>query len=306
MLFGRYTFTCRFVTPAELPAFKGSTLRGLFGVALKRVVCALKHQDCPACALKGSCLYAQVFETDATHAGRPHPFVIEPPATPQTHFKPGQRLSCDLVLMGDVNTRLPYFIYAFEQMGSLGTGKRIDGRRGRFELETVTLDGRQIYARDNPTLNVPDRLPELALAPVSGNGEAQTIQLTLQTPLRLKFKGKLSGGLEFHVLTRALLRRASSVLDAYDGGEPDLDYRGLVQRAQAVQIAHSDLRWFDWRRYSNRQNQGMLMGGMLGSIAYRGALSEFLPLIEFGRQAHIGKNTSFGLGQIDFVQQHLN
>lgn len=63
MLFGKYHFSCIFTGPASLPAFKGSTFRGVFGVALKKVVCALKHQECPACLLRGQCLYARIFET---------------------------------------------------------------------------------------------------------------------------------------------------------------------------------------------------------------------------------------------------
>ena len=70
MLFGKYTFRCRFETDARLPEYKGSTFRGLFGTALKRIVCALKHQECGGCILRSSCLYPQVFEPVNTPAAR--------------------------------------------------------------------------------------------------------------------------------------------------------------------------------------------------------------------------------------------
>ena len=85
--------------------------------------------------------------------------------------------------------------------------------------------------------------------------ETHTFTLTLMTPMRLKFKNRLKADLPFHVLVRAMLRRVSSLLEYYDGGEPQLDYRGLVKRAEDVKIISSDLRWFDWRRYSFRQDQ---------------------------------------------------
>jgi CRISPR/Cas system endoribonuclease Cas6 (RAMP superfamily) len=84
----------------------------------------------------------------------------------------------------------------------------------------------------------------------------------------------------------------------FGDGEPKLDYTGLVARAHEVKIERADLRWFDWKRYSNRQEQSMLMGGMIGEITYRGDLTEFLPLLRYCEKVHLGKATTFGLGQI--------
>ncbi|MEW6667561.1 MAG: CRISPR system precrRNA processing endoribonuclease RAMP protein Cas6 [Thermodesulfobacteriota bacterium] len=40
------------------------------------------------------------------------------------------------------------------------------------------------------------------------------------------------------------------------------------------------------------------MGGIVGTVAYEGALAEYLPLIDFCAKVHLGKQTSFGLGKI--------
>ena len=42
MLYGKYRFSCRLENDAVLPFYKGSTFRGVFGIALKKVVCAGK------------------------------------------------------------------------------------------------------------------------------------------------------------------------------------------------------------------------------------------------------------------------
>jgi CRISPR/Cas system endoribonuclease Cas6 (RAMP superfamily) len=42
----------------------------------------------------------------------------------------------------------------------------------------------------------------------------------------------------------------------------------------------------------------MLMGGMTGEIVYEGNLAEFMGLLRFCEQVHIGKQTTFGLGRI--------
>jgi hypothetical protein len=40
------------------------------------------------------------------------------------------------------------------------------------------------------------------------------------------------------------------------------------------------------------------MGGMAGSVTYEGDMGEYMPLIEFCSEVHLGKQTSFGLGKI--------
>ena len=306
MLFGQYGFTCELETDADLPYYKGSTFRGVFGRALKKVVCALKYQDCDACLLRGKCVYAQVFETpvagktkDVRMAAQPHPFVIEPPLTIKTHYPAGSIFDFYLLLMGDANNYLPYFIYAFEQMGKIGIGRKVNGQRGRFALESVRSNDATIYSSSDQKLSMNGNLKKLHLAsPAPESDKTLCLKLTLETPLRLKFDNRLKADLPFHVLVRAMLRRMSSLMIAYGDGEPDLDYRGLVQRARAVTITDNNLSWYDWQRYSFRQEKKMLMGGMAGSVTYTGNIDEFLPLVDFCEKAHLGKQTTFGLGKI--------
>ena len=92
--------------------------------------------------------------------------------------------------------------------------------------------------------------------------------------------------------------RISSLFNCYGNGEPELDYKGLVNRAKNVRIIVSDLNWYDWHRYSHRQDNTMLMGGMVGSVTYEGDIEEYMPLIGLCQRVHLGKQTSFGLGKI--------
>ena len=81
-----------------------------------------------------------------------------------------------------------------------------------------------------------------------------------------------------------------------------MDYKGLVARAKTIKVIDTDLSWFDWQRFSQRQDKAMLMGGMIGSITYEGKLGEFLPLVDFCSKVHLGKQTAFGLGKISAEQ----
>lgn len=304
MLYSKYSFICRFEDEAILPPYKGSTFRGVFGLALKKVACALKRQECADCLLKNRCLYARVFETPlalgvpkgSRISAPPHPFVIEPPLTDKMEFRAGDDLACDLLLFGEVNHSLPYFVYAFEQMGAIGIGKRVNGSRGRFTLKSVKKGDVSIYSESDQNLRLSE--PVQDLMPADGGNSNSSIRVRLDTPLRLKFENEIKADLPFHVLVRAMLRRVSSLLNTWGDGEPDLDYKGLIERAADVRTADNALRWFDWKRYSNRQERKMFMGGMLGSVVYEGDLEEYLPLLHFCENVHLGKNTSFGLGKI--------
>ncbi|MEW6614996.1 MAG: CRISPR system precrRNA processing endoribonuclease RAMP protein Cas6 [Thermodesulfobacteriota bacterium] len=312
MLYGKYLFSSVFEDNAILPPYKGSSFRGVFGIALKKVVCALRKQDCKDCLLREKCVYSFVFETPAARdepgdrkrvASPPHPYVIEPSDTKRISFKEGEPFDFFLLLFGKANDYLPYFIYAFEQMGKLGIGKKIDGKRARFLLKKVICNGKLAYSGETGKITTDKCTEELQIENFMPDDLANVhrIDISLKTPLRLKFQNRLEADLPFHILTRAMLRRVYSLQNYYGSGEPSLDYRGIVDRAKTVETVNSSLRWFDWERYSNKQDQSMLMGGIVGEVSYSGDLTEFMPFVRFCEKVHIGKQTSFGLGKIEIT-----
>ncbi len=77
----------------------------------------------------------------------------------------------------------------------------------------------------------------------------------------------------------------------------ELDFKGMIERAEAVKTVRKDLVWVDWERYSSRQDARMKLGGFTGMIEFEGDLTEFMPYLRVGEIVHIGKATSFGLGK---------
>jgi hypothetical protein len=274
-------------------------------MALKKVVCSLKQQECADCLLRERCIYMTMFEvpSDPGLKGQPsppHPFILEPTLSRQTHFQTGDAFEFNLILLGRFNEYLPYFVYAIEQMGRIGIGKRISGKRSQFQLKQISVGDQVVYDSTNKKLMKAD-LEDLSLDGLIGvptDRDIPEITLELLTPLRLKFDNRLQADLPFHILIRAALRRMALINNHFGEGEPDLDYRGLVARAKKVETGSSTLSWFDWRRYSNKQEQAMLMGGMVGEMTYHGYLDEFVPLLRYCEKVHLGKATTFGLGQI--------
>jgi hypothetical protein len=49
--FARFRFHLKARTPLCLPPYKGSTLRGGFGLSFKDAICVVAHRDCERCIL---------------------------------------------------------------------------------------------------------------------------------------------------------------------------------------------------------------------------------------------------------------
>lgn len=309
----RFRITLEAKERLHLPPYKGSVLRGGFGHVFRKVGCVARRGECPPCLLKGACPYAYIFETPPPpnslilrkYPHAPHPFVLEPPLNSTTIYEPGASLTFGLVLIGKGIDYLPYFIYAFEELGQLGLGRD----RGRFRLAEVhgeaasREDGvwQPIYRGDQKVLTNGFRVRsgldlfnhphDLAHAPPN------TVTLRIVTPMRLRFDEALVNQLEFHLLVRSLLRRLSTLSYFHCGYQLHLDFRELIARAQDIKAEHSDLRWVDWERYSNRQRARIKMGGLVGQATYSGSLGEFIPFLCLGELVHVGKGTVFGMGK---------
>lgn len=161
--FARFKFSCRAVDTLGLPAYKGSTLRGAFGVIFRQVVCVTGLPVCRLCILRDRCPYSYIFETPYLADSRlafplpspglavegirvegsavapaqrtfdPHPFVIEPPLETREIYSPGETFDFHVVLIGKAIEYLPYFVLTFEEIGKRGIGRG----RGKYRLEKV-------------------------------------------------------------------------------------------------------------------------------------------------------------------------
>jgi len=316
----QFNFRLTAKEPIILPAYKGSTFRGGFGYAFKRVVCAIRDKECPDCILKEKCIYSYVFETPPPSDTRimrkyksaPHPFVIEPPAEKRRGYKPGDEIQFGLTLIGRAIDYLPYFIYTFDELGKIGIGKG----KAKYELKEVLCDGKTIYDSETKTLksfesvSLDVGIPTLEKGPVrpdlpgGGEGGFFNKQLTLNflTPTRIIFDGHLTLDLEFHILIRNLLRRLSLLYYFHCNGDPsEWDFKGIIEQSKEIKVEEKNLRWYDRERYSGRQETRMKMGGLVGEITFEGDVEPFMPLIKAGEVFHVGKGTGFGLGKYRIV-----
>lgn len=303
--FGKFHFTIIPKEPLILPSYKGSTLRGGFGHAFRRVVCALKKADCSDCMLKEKCVYSYVFETPPPsetkmmrkYKAAPHPFVIEPPPERRIGYMPGEEIIFGLILIGRAMDYLPYFVYAFHELGGIGIGNG----KAKFDLKEVGSGGKIIYDSSGKHLK-PFTPSEIMIEfPVYKETIGkQRLTLIFLTPARIVYNNQFVSNPDFHIIIRQLLRRLSLLYYFHCGGDPSAwDFKGTIEKAQAIKTAASSLKWHDWERYSARQDTRMKMGGFVGEVVFEGDIDPFLSLIKAGEILHVGKGTSFGLGRYE-------
>ena len=297
----------------QLPKFKGSALRGGFGNVFHNICCTTKKQDCTVCILKENCAYSYVFETPKSSSLKiehvadnyPHPFVIEPPLENRDTFLPGDVITFSLILFGKSIGFLPYFIYAFDSLGRIGLGRG----RGKYKLNKV-------YAFDNLVSKNKTVIYNFQSKILEGNFKTwkfedilkndredfESLQINFLTPTRIVVKKKPVQKITFELFIRTLLRRISWLGKIHCEGDWQLPYHEIISSAREnVAVANDSTKWTDWERYSSRQNRRMKLGGITGEITFKGNIKPFLPLIFLGEYAHLGKNTTFGLGKYSVI-----
>ena len=297
--FARFQFNFQVETPLHLNFYSGSMLRGAFGHALRHLSCMTKMPDCKTCMLYRSCPYPLVFEhpPQASQFQKfdniPNPYIIEPPPLGNKIYQVGEVLSFNMVLMGQAMAQLPLSIFAWQRALQQGLGKE----RSRARLLNVVVEPNQPHAQAvyNALEGNAVQAYQASVPPML----AQTDSLTLQfvTPLRIQKQGTiLSREMTARDVLGALLRRYFLLLEFHGEDYHAPDFAALIAQAQQV-ACEVDLRWCDWQRYSDRQQQAMNLGGVLGRVVLRGDLSAFLQMLQAGQWLHIGKETTFGMGQ---------
>lgn len=298
----KYKLNLKIKDELHLPRYIGSTLRGGFGNSFRRIVCFHRGMNCTNCLLKEKCVYAYIFETsppkdsDRLKKSRdiPRPFIIEPPINGKQEYKENEILEFGLTLIGRAIDYLPYFIVTFKELGNIGIGRS----RGKYFLEKVTSKGQEIYSSQEEALKwAGEKISFSEILDEAKGYPTDRLNIDFITPTRMKFNKKCVLVPEFHILIRSLLQRVSSLSYFHCGEELSLDFKAMINRAGEVRIEENKAGWFDWEKYSGRQEVKMKLGGIVGKVSYSGNIKEFLPLIALGRYVHVGKGATFGLGK---------
>jgi hypothetical protein len=285
----RYEITIQALETIRLGPVKSSALRGGFGHSFKQKTC-LNYSECKDkeyCPIGNGCPYGYVFETSPppdsealrSFSDVPRPFIFETAIDNKLTFRPGEKLTFDLILIGRANTYCQRFFDTFRLMGEQrGLGKT----RGKYTL--LSMDPLASY--DTATISE-----------YVGTLSPTQIRLEFITPTQLKHRGRLLTQMpEFDVLVNKLVSRLSSLSYFHCGERLEIDFRNYIDEAANVRIVDHRFSSKEWSRRSGRQNQRVDMGGVVGEVTYRGDLTDYLSLLALGELVHVGKGAVFGNG----------
>jgi CRISPR/Cas system endoribonuclease Cas6 (RAMP superfamily) len=293
-----YRFYFGVDNPVKLPKFAGSAWRGGFGHALKKTVCVVRNTPCNECMLKNACAYSTVFETPPPantekmrkYTAAPHPFVLQFPVMTSTI---DSTYSLDFILFGHGQRFFPYIVHALQTAGLDGIG----GHQQIFNLQKIDVINQQGLGE---TIYQNGELKPLQPALVHAiPPNPKKIEITFHTPLRIKQDNKNLATRQFNfgAFFGTLLRRISMISYFHTDTPLEVDFAALTAKARTVEFTSQDLKWFDWTRYSSRQQTEMNMGGLIGKVHLEmEGLEDFWPYLWLGQWTHVGKGTSMGMG----------
>lgn len=309
----RYRFTARWQDAVRLPQYAGSLLRGQFGAALRHMACMTRQSRCADCPLQSTCPYTQIFEAPPppAHALQkfsaiPNAYVMEPPPLGERDYAAGDELVFHMVLMGAAREQLALVVFAWQRALARGlTRQRAAAELMQVDWLEAAGERYTVWTQDEPVLQ--EHPAQLAIPPAPASLSALTLHI--HTPLRLQQQGKplRPRQLSARTLTAALARRAALVLEFHAGqAQWGKAAREAAALAAQVQDARDELRWYDWTRFSSRQQQEMTLGGVLGRwrlAADPDTLAQLWLWLWLGQWLHVGKNATMGMGAYTLEEQ---
>lgn len=279
--------------------YLGSAWRGVFGHALKRLVCVTRAPQCTGCMLLHSCSYPYLFETPgeasapagATEAAAPHPLILR---METARCEAGEDYVLGMVLVGRAIPFLGYAVRALENAAEHG----VSTREYRFRLRMVSQESPTGSGAWLPILGGERRLQAFPPAAAAIPARPSRVRIRLLSPLRLRKQGVyVHDEATLGEFAASLVRRLLLMLRFHGSGAVDADLGALFHAARAWQPESASLRWHDWTRYSNRQQTRMQMGGVMGHmVVSTDQVPDLWPWLWIGQYTHAGKAASMGLG----------
>lgn len=281
------------------------TVRGGFGAALRANSCVEPIRKCSECALSSRCAYGYLFETPVPdgasvmrkYPNAPHPLVLRA-VPPGRSGATTDVIGLHFTLVGRAITYYPSVAFAVMALGRTGIGPE----RVQYAIRSVTdaSDGRRLDRGDGvKTLDLP-RLQRLPIA--LGESDGRTVNVRIETPLRLVRDGRPTQQLTAAVLVSASLRRLELLWRVHQAAPDEewaIDSRAAVESAKTVAVIRDATRWQDSGRYSRRQGQSHPTGGLVGELVLGPGAARFLPILKLAGRLHIGKHATFGHGRFD-------
>lgn len=259
-----------------------SAIRGLWGRSLKQIYCFQKQLDCKDCSLD-NCTYYVLFEKKLNQSEQFHPYII------QAHTSTTGVITAQISFFGWICQHSEKLLLSIINLD--GTTLIRGGQKHTLNLERI-VDSQKttILQRGNSKVQKPF-IRELQYRPQ----EMDCFDMTLLSPFRQKYKGKLMNVFVWEAFAKSLINRIRYLDTFFNHGKleipSDIDIDG-------VQVMDRNTRWDEKQRMSFRQDARMSIGGLVGTVRLKGVSPQMLGILKLARYLHAGKQTTFGNGKI--------
>jgi hypothetical protein len=306
--------------PLALPAFKGSWLRGILGVELKRSVCLFPdHILCNQCEVVSSCGFPLLYGEGVSGTNGAPPLYIIRLSKTESNFSTDRNCSIETPLKFGISLIGPATSWALQIVIALK--KALFARH--INLQSVISEDTLIFSSDGggewkwtpPTIQFlpfPELIPNASHKTINTDkisSDEGPLQYTINfiSPFRVKANGSLVNGsnLSLPILVSAMERRLSTTWKVATNVTPARElFNDIKLAAQSAVPTLKSLTWHEERRFSHRQKTGMNLGGIYGTVSYllpsQIFSQAFDNLFTVASKLHIGKQVSFGLGSFSF------
>lgn len=265
---------------ANLPEYLGSTLRGVIGQALR--------QNPEA--------YLYLYDNRKLSENRQdiaNPYIIVPPVIQNTTYHAGDELNFEFLLLGDATQYAQALINALSNRKNLELGVS----RYPFTLSKASHGTQQrIIWQDGVFHSIAANnivLPHRTLPNV------RQLDLRTRTPLRIRRKGILLEKIDFPTIIRNIVSRMEAITMRYGGWVDKEEIERIQRLSTEVSTSQDNMELKMMDRYSNRQGKKIDFNGLMGTMQFEGEITPFVPWLFAAQTLHIGRNTTFGMGQIE-------
>lgn len=253
-----------FVMPYE---FIGSTIRGVLGVALKKVVCINPSFECKGCFAKDNCVFYDFYESNFAK------FRLKISLNTKLDFK--------IILFEEKVKEAPFIISAvYKALKETGITKN----RIKLNNFVILYNNQLVYDGefrkfDNNPLKV------------QINDYKKDFTLKINTPIRIKENNRfLRDDIKLETILRSINHRFAKLTGS--------EIKKLEFKPEYEEV-YKNLSFKDLTRFSNRQKTKMNLGGVMGEIIYKNVDENSYKLLKLGEIIGVGKQVTFGLGDIE-------
>ncbi|WP_457622437.1 CRISPR system precrRNA processing endoribonuclease RAMP protein Cas6 [Persephonella sp.] len=283
--FSQIRIDYKVLRPFRQPYFLGSSIRGILGRRLRKIVCIKPREECINCEFKKSCPYTVIFETESI-LNQPSKYVLKPPYE-RRELKEGDIISINLTLLGAASNYWEFITESLNGIFNLGKERYIETDKVYYY--------HPFEERYHLLKSFVPRFDASSFFDLRTGNSKINIRLY---PSSIKIKGRFISFDQFNkeIFLKAMVLRLSNVAVNYG-----IKSERIFLNPEKFQLEDINLKPSPMVRWSNRKKRKMKIPAFEGSFTIEGDLEEVYPYIELLRVVNIGKSVSFGLGRLDLV-----